>query len=193
MMPETAQRPKTALDSATMERWMETKASGTHHVFRFRIVCPHCGTVWYQDVTEDPQDFAANPFPDRRNLGRAMLCGTCEALSRMVLGSVAVDMETRYVIGKDELFASLGKLYTDHATTWVNVKGMGEYNGDPKSLRDDKRDQAKAVNFLDMGGGRFQRRAGVTLSDAWALGWVQGDLQEPQNRPSGTKYRKGMK
>lgn len=183
-------RPKTALHSEELEKWIESKGKGIHHVFRFRIVCPHCGTVWYQDITEDPDLFAATPLIDRRNLGRAMLCGTCEALSRMVLGSVAVDMETRFVLDRHDLYNSLGKLYSDHATTWVAVKGMGPYNGDPKSLRDDRTQQAKAVNFVDMGGGRFQRRAGVTLSDAWALGWVQGDIPEPKSAGSSRRRMK---
>lgn len=187
---ESTTRPKTVLHSEQLERWIESKAKGTHHVFRFRIVCPHCGVVWYHDITEDPEVFAATPLVDRRNLGRATLCGTCEALSRMVLGSVAVDMETRYVMDKHDLYASLGKLYTDHATTWVTVKGMGPYNGDPKSLRDDRKAQAKAINFVDMGGGRFQRRAGVTLSDAWALGWVQGDIPEPKSAGSSRRRMK---
>lgn len=187
MMDQTTERPKTALHSEQLEAWIESKAKGQHHVFRMRYVCPHCGEVWYQDVTEDPVVFGNQGLPDRRNLGRAMLCGTCEALSRMVLGSVAVDMETRYVLDRDDLFQSLGKLYTDHATSWVMVQGRGPYNGDQKTLKDDKRDHAKAINFMDVGG-RKQRRAGVTLSDAWALGWVQGDI--PEQRTAGSNRRR---
>ena len=183
-------RPKTALQSEQLERWVESKARGTHHVFRMRYVCPHCGEVWRQDITEDPVEFGKHPLPDRRNLGRAMLCGTCEAKSRMVLGSVAVDMETRYVLDKDELYASLGNLYTDHNMGWVTVKPMGPYSGDPKTLLDEKAERAKEVNFVDMGGGRFQRRAAVTMSDAWALGWVRGDAPEPKTAGSSRRRMK---
>jgi transcription elongation factor Elf1 len=189
-MMEATKRAKTALHSEALERWIDTKANGQHHVFRMRYVCPHCGTVWHQDITEDPVAFGNVPLVDRRNLGRAMLCGTCEAKSRMVLGSVAVDMETRYVLDKDELYASLGKLYTDHNMGWVMVKPMGPYSGDPRTLLDEKAQQAKAINFVEMGGGRFQRRAGVTLSDAWALGWVQGDIPEPKTAGSSRRRMK---
>lgn len=187
---DTKKRPKTALQSEAIERWIETKANGQHHVFRMRYVCPHCGTVWHQDITEDPVAFGNTPLPDRRNLGRAMLCGTCEAKSRMVLGSVAVDMETRYVLDRHELHTSLGNLYSDHHTKWVMVAPRGPFNGDPKSLLDEKAQQGKAVNFVDMGGGRFQRRAAITLSDAWALGWVQGDLPEPKTAGSSRRRMK---
>lgn len=187
---ESTTRPKTALHSEELEKWIESKAKGIHHVFRFRIVCPHCGTVWYHDITEDPELFAATPLVDRRNLGRATLCGTCEAKSRMVLGSVAVDMETRYVLDKHDLYTSLGKLYSDHATTWVAVKGMGPYNGDPKSLRDDRSKQAQEINFVDLGGGRFQRRAAVTMAQAQDLGWVAFDTPEPANQPNGSNRRR---
>lgn len=189
-MMETKKRPKTALHSEQLERWIDTKRKGTHHVFRMRLVCPHCGTAWYQDITEEPEVFGTVPLVDRRNLGRAMLCGSCEAKSRMVLGSVAVDMETRYVIDRHDLDASLGKLFTDHATPWVAVKAMGPYDGNPKSLRDDRKEAAKAVNFVDLGGGRLQRRAGVALSDAWALGWIQGDLPEPKTAGSNRRRMK---
>lgn len=183
-----AKRPKTALDSETMARWMETKAAGTHHVFRFRYVCPHCEATWFQDITEDPEDFAAKPIPDRRNLGRAMLCGTCEAKSRMIIGSVVAEIVPEFAITESALFASLGKLYSDHNMGWVTVKGMGAYNGDPKSLRDDKREQVKQIATRQDGDRTF-RRGAYTISEATNLKWR--DFEAPDPRKVSGKQRLG--
>lgn len=182
-------RPKTALDSDTMARWMETKAAGTHHVFRFRYVCPHCEAVWCQDITDDPDDFAEKPIPDRRNLGRAMLCGTCEARSRMIVGSVVADIEPEFCLQDRDLYESLGKLYRDHNTSWVMVKGMGPYNGDPKSLLDEKREQVlKVATRKD--GGRTLRRCSYTITEATERKWRSFDAPDPRRVTTG-KQRLG--
>lgn len=181
-----AKRAKTAISSEQMERWVETKQAGTHHVFRFRYVCPHCETVWYQDITDDPEDFARNPIPDRRNLGRAMLCGTCEARSRMIVGSVVADIETEYCLTKSDLFNSLGRLYNDHNTTWVMVKGMGPYNGDPKSLRDDKREQVLKIATQKEGSQTF-RRSSYTITEATENKWRPFDAPDVRKQQNGRR------
>lgn len=189
-MTEETKRPKTALTSEELARWVETKAAGTHHVFRMRFVCPHCVETWYQDITDDPHDFASKPLPDRRNLGRAMLCGTCEALSRMVMGSVVPEVASEFIIPERDLFDSLGKLYTDHNMGWVACKGMGPYNGDPKSLIDQKRDQVKVIATRKEGN-RVFRRAAYTVSEVYANEWRRFDEPQPQQARASAKPRLG--
>ena len=180
----TTDRPRTALDSDRTKRWIDTKARGIHHVFRIRFLCPRCRTPWYQDITEEPEVFKAQGVPDRRNLGRAMLCGTCDSLSRMILGSVSAETETMYVLSADDVFDALAPLWKEPGLTWVSVEGMGVYSGNPATLKDDKKEAALLVNFVESTPGRWRRRASVTMSEAWALGWISGDRQEPKTAGS---------
>lgn len=186
MTENTVKAERITLGSAFGDRWRSSLAAGRHHVFRMRYLCPCCDAPWYQDVTEEPEAFAATPIPDRRALGRAMLCGTCEALSRMLLVSDASESEETFVIDSGRLFDRLGRLYREPGLSWVSVKGMGPFDGDPKSLRDDKRDAAKAINFVQ-DGGRWYRRASVSVSDAVAAKWIAWDAPgpKPKAQPSG--------
>lgn len=176
---------RTILKSEDIERWIESKRNGGHHVFRFRFLCPHCKSPWYQDITEDPQVFASNPFPDCRNLGKAMLCGRCDAMSRMTIGFPGEGEEQRFAISKEQIFESLGKLYKDHSVTWIQVEGLGPYSGDPKSLRDEKANAAKEINFVKASDSLYHRRAGVSISTAENLGWAkfdEGTTKQPSSR-----------
>ena len=129
--------------------WRVALRDGTLHVFRLRIVCPCCREVWYMDVLDIPDQFE---IPDRRRLGLAMLCGSCEA--RRV---------TRFVVpGKDgwsapfltpaEISQVFGRLYDVPRGTWIDVEGKGQWDGG--ELRDDRRDLFRACTTIARGGVR---------------------------------------
>ena len=187
MTENTQKAERVTLCSEFGDRWRASLAAGKHHVFRMRYLCPCCDTPWYQDVTEDPESFASKPLPDRRALGRAMLCGKCDALSRMLLRSDASESEDAFVLSSSRLFEDLGRLYREPNLRWVDVKGMGPFDGNPKSMRDEKKTAAKAINFVQ-DGTRWTRRASVTVSQAVELKWMAFDAPgpkakaQPQNR-----------
>lgn len=188
MIETTKKAERITIDSAFGERWRSGHAAGRHHVFRMRYVCPCCDGVWYQDVTEEPDAFAAVLLPDRRALGRAMLCGKCDALSRMLMVSDASASEEAFVISASRLYECLGRLYREPEMRWIDVKGMGPYDGNQKSLRDDRRQAAKEVNFRQ-DGARWIRRASVTVSQAIEFKWMPFDAEGPKPKVEKSKSR----
>lgn len=182
MTENTVKADRITIGSEFGDRWRASLSAGRHHVFRIRYLCPCCDTPWYQDVTEEPEAFAATPLADRRSLGRAMLCGTCEALSRMILRSDASESEEMFVLDSSRLFDCLGRLYREPGLRWIDVKGMGLFAGDAKSLRDDKKTAAKAINFVQ-DGGKWCRRASVSVSEAVAAKWIAWDSPGPKVKP----------
>lgn len=176
MSENAVKAERIALGSVFGDRWRASESAGRHHVFRMRYLCPCCDTPWYQDVTEEPEAFAATPIPDRKVLGRAILCGKCDALSRMLLVSDVAASEDAFVLSASRLYDCLGRLYREPGIRWIDVKGMGQYDGNPKSLRDDKMSAAKEVNFRQ-DGTRWIRRASVSVSDAVAFGWMAFDAE----------------
>jgi len=87
-----------------------------------------------------------------------------------------------FVLDSGRLFEFLGRLYREPGLRWVDVKGYGPFDGDPRSLRDTKRDAAKAINFVQ-DGGKWYRRASVSVSEAVAAGWIKWDAPGPKPKP----------
>ena len=166
----------THITMESIEAFIAAKRDGRLHVFRLRIVCPCCSSIWYQDILEVPDKFE---IPDRRRMGLAMLCGSCEA-RRM----------TRFVVpGKDgwnapfltpgEIAQAWAKLLGAPKGSWIRVEDWTPdeaatrcpWDGQTE-LRDDRRDLFRACTTRGRDGRRYNVTAmtAETLT-ASGLGW----------------------
>lgn len=156
--------------------WRTALHAGALHVFRLRIVCPCCGTVWYMDVLDVPEQFE---IPDRRKLGLATLCGSCEArrLTQFVVhgkGGWSAPFLT-----KSEIAQSWAKLMSVPKGDWIRVEPWCGTEADTRcpwdgftALRNDRADLFRACTTREREG-RSVNVTGMTaeLLSASGLGW----------------------
>lgn len=150
------------------QAWRSAYHAGELHVFRMRYVCPCCTSVWYQDILDKPDRFE---IPDRRKLGLAMLCGSCEARRVTAFVVPGKDGWTAPFLSNGEIGIAWGRLNAPPKGTWISAEGLGALQ-DGHDMRDDRRDVFRACTTRKSEG----RRINVTSMTAEqlaasGLGW----------------------
>lgn len=165
-----------ALGGTNHDAWRMALHAGELHVFRLRIVCPCCGAVWYQDVLDIPNQFE---IPDRRKMGMAMLCGTCEARRVTLFVVPGKDGWSAPFLSPAEISQAWAKLLSAPKGSWIRVETWSQEQTETRCpwdgtspLRDDRRDMFRACTTREREGGRCNVTA--MTADALAassLGW----------------------
>lgn len=132
------------------DAWRVALNSGTLHVFRLRIVCPCCREVWYMDVLDIPDQFEV---PDRRRLGLAMLCGSCEARRVTLFVVPGKGGWSAPFLTHAEISQVFGRLHDVPRGTWIDAEGKGQWDGG--ELHDDRRDLFRACTTRERDGRRI--------------------------------------
>ena len=158
--------------------WRAAYQAQELHVFRMRIVCPCCSSVWYQDVLDIPEGFE---IPDRRKMGLAMLCGSCEARRVTLFVVPGKGGWSAPFLTPSEIKVAYGRLYDAPKGTWIKADGLGPWYGGHRSedvrgpLRDDRRDVFCACTTRERDG----RRYNVTAMTAETLAASGLDWKAP--------------
>lgn len=114
-----AQAISERIDGEKYARWRDALPAWGLHVFRLRIVCPCCSSVWYQDILEVPDQFE---IPDRRRLGLAMLCGSCEARRMTMFVVPGKDGWKAPFLANGEIGQAWGRLNAAPKGDWIRVE-----------------------------------------------------------------------
>lgn len=151
--------------------WRAAYHAGTLHVFEMRFVCPCCSEVWYQDVLDVPEQFE---IPDRRKLGLALLCGSCEARRVTLFVVPGKDGWSAPFLSRGEISTAWGRLNAPQKGTWVKAEGKGPYVPGGK-MRDDRKALFVACTTRERDG----RRVNIGSMTAEALSASGLDWKQP--------------
>lgn len=138
--------------------WRAAYQAQELHVFRMRIVCPCCGSVWYMDVLDVPGQFE---IPDRRKMGLALLCGACEARRVTLFVVPGKGGWSAPFLTPGEIKVAYGRLYDSPKAAWIKADGLGSWYGGHRCedvrgpLRDDRRDVFHACTTREQDGRRI--------------------------------------
>ena len=160
--------------------WRAAYHAGTLHRFEMRFVCPCCTRVWHQDILDVPEQFE---IPDRRKLGLALLCGSCEARRVTLFVVPGKDGWSAPFLSRGEIGTAWGRLNAPPKGTWVKAEGKGPWFESQaacdirgkRGLRDDRRDLFIACTTRERDG----RRYNVTAMTAETLAASGLDWKPP--------------